>query len=371
MRDMNLLETVIDLDAIAANTARMKELAGDAQLMCVVKAQAYNHGVGPVARVMESSGADQFGVATLAEARQLRAEGIRKPILAWIWSPEQDFRAAIAEGIDLGVPSIEHARALAGSGARVTVKVDTGLHRSGVDEAEWREVFALLRDDPTITVTGLFSHLACADEPENPYTDQQAATFRRAIEVGREMGLELPVNHLANSPASLTRPDLRFDMIRPGLALYGLDPIAGGDHGLRPAMSWVGRVTVVKPIAKGEGSSYGLTWRAPEDGFVAVIPCGYADGLPRAAQGHVRPRIRGEFFEQVGRVCMDQFVVFLGQNEAGVRPNDEAVIFGPGGMGADELAAGLDTINYEVLCRPCGRTVRRHIGGNHTGEKAQ
>lgn len=361
---MNLLETRIDLDAIAFNTRKIKELVAPAQLMCVVKADAYNHGAAQAARVMSESGADQFGVATLAEAFELREAGITLPILCWIWSPEQKelARKAVAAGVDLAVVSTAHADFLAELGkehpVRVTVKVDTGLHRSGVDEASWAEVFALLRDAQGIEVTGIFSHLACADEPGNPYTDFQADNFRRAIELGRSLGLALPVNHLSNSPATLTRPDLRFDMVRPGIALYGLEPIPEQDHGLREAMSWVGKVTVVKPVKAGEGTSYSMTWHAERDGYLAVVPAGYADGVPRAAQGHIRVTIGGRQYPQVGRVCMDQFVIDLGENPHAVAPGDEAVIFGPDGMSATELAQGIGTINYEVICRPTGRTRR-------------
>lgn len=364
---MNLLTTRIDLDAIAHNTRLLKEKAGAAKLMAVVKADGYNHGMDRVAPVMAANGADAFGVATIAEALELRTVGITQPILCWIWSPEQDFAAALAADIDLAVVTPQHAHALihatpTSSTIRVTIKVDTGLHRSGIDEAEWDAVFTLLRDAQQVEVTGLFSHLSCADEPRNGETDRQAEVFRSAIARARELGLEVPVNHLCNSPATLTRPDLHCEMVRPGVALYGMEPVSGLDHGLRPAMSWVGVTTVVKPIRKGEGTSYGLTWRAESDGFLAVIPAGYADGVPRSAQDHLRVNINGHYYPQVGRVCMDQFVVFLGENPHGVQAGDEAIIFGSGGMSATELADALGTINYEIICRPTGRTVRDYRG---------
>lgn len=366
---MNLLTTRIDLDAIAHNTRLLKNKAGAAKLMAVVKADGYNHGVEKVAPVMAANGADAFGVATIAEALELRASGITLPVLCWIWSPEQDYRAAIEAGIDLAVVSLRHAQTLIdapptplASPIRVSVKVDTGLHRSGVDEQEWDEVFTRLRNAEHIEVTGLFSHLSCADDPAHEETDRQAAIFRRAVDRAREVGLEVPVNHLCNSPAALTRPDLYFDMIRPGVVLYGMEPIHGLDHGLRPAMSWIGRVTVVKPIREDEGTSYGLTWRAKTDGYVAVIPAGYADGVPRMAQDHIGVKIGGHTYPQVGRVCMDQFVIFLGSNPQGVETGDEAIIFGEGGTSATEFADALGTINYEVICRPTGRTVREYVG---------
>ncbi|QMV86083.1 alanine racemase [Corynebacterium hindlerae] len=361
---MDLLSTTIDLNAIAHNVRLIKARVAPAQLMCVVKADGYNHGAAEVARVMVENGADQLGVATLAEAHALADAHLPAPILAWIWSPEQHFRAALAAGISLGIPSMAHARAVADAGVRATVavKVDTGLNRSGVPEAHWRECFELLASSP-VQVTGLFSHLACADDPDDPTTDAQAAAFERALDLARQCGLEVPVNHLANSPATLTRPDLHYQMVRPGLICYGLEPIRGRDHGLKPALTWSARLTLVKAIAAGEGTSYGLTWWAPHDGNYAIVPVGYADGLPRAAQGRLEVAINGKRYPQVGRVCMDQIVVWLGQDTAA--PGDEAILFGAGGMSATELADATGTINYEVACWPKGRTVRHYIGGHN------
>lgn len=362
---MELLTARIDLDAIAHNTRTLKQMVGDVRLMAVVKADGYGHRAVEVARVMTDNGADAFGVATLREAVELREAGIDKPILAWIWSPEQDLAEALALNIELGVPSIKHAQALVDAGvpANVCVKVDTGLHRSGVDAADWAEVFTMLRDAEHLTVTGVFSHLACADDPHNPANDRQAETFDQAIALARELGLECPLNHLCNSPGTLTRADLHYDQVRVGIALYGLEPIPGLDHGLKPAMTWASRVTVVKPIAPGESTSYGLTWTAEEAGWLAVIPAGYADGLPRDWQGKLQVGIGGKLYPQVGRVCMDQIVVSLGDNDFDVAADDEAVLFGEGGMSATQLADAVGTINYEIICRPTGRTSHEFEGG--------
>lgn len=366
---MNMLETRIDLDAIAANTRTIKDRIGDVQLMCVVKADAYNHGVERVAPVMADNGADQFGVATIAEALQLRAvlasTGHEYRILCWIWDAAADLSEALDNDIELAVTSLPHAKALVkavlaserSSVVNVTVKIDTGLHRSGVDEAEWKDVFELLSSCDKLTVSGMFSHLACADDPESPVTDEQAEVFARGLAFGREYYPDL-IGHLANSPATLMRSDLHFDMVRPGVCLYGLEPTPGLDHGLVPAMSFVGKVLVVKPVKAGEGTSYSLTWRAEKDGYLAVVPAGYADGVPRNAQGHIEVTIGGKRYKQVGRVCMDQIVIDLGANEDGVEKGAEAIIFGAGGMSATELAESMGTINYEIVCRPCGRTER-------------
>ncbi|MGP5246086.1 alanine racemase [Corynebacterium flavescens] len=360
-----MLQTRIDLDAIAHNVRVLKEKLGPVKLMCILKADAYGHGMERVAPVMEKAGADAFGVATLAEAVALRKHGSDLPITAWLWDAREDLTEALASRICIGVPSLEHAKALINTEvpARVYIKVETGMHRSGVDEKDWGQVFELLRDAAQIEVLGLMSHFACADEPDTPYNDVQEINFRRALVQAREAGLECPLNHLANSPATLTRPSAHFEQVRVGLACYGLEPVPGVDHGLRPAMTWAANLVNVKPIEAGQGTCYGLTWKAKQSGFLATVPCGYADGLPRAFQGKLQVGIGGKLYPQVGRVCMDQIVVDLGDNPFEVAQGDEAIIFGAGGMSATELADAADTINYEVLCLPTGRTVRAYEGG--------
>ena len=354
----------IDLDAIAHNTRLLKRQAGDANLVCIVKADAYNHGVARCVPVMEANGADAFGVATLAEAREARSL-TSLPVMCWLW----DLRDDIPEDIELAAPTMEHLHRLIDAPLTPTtyLKVETGMHRSGFDENAWEEVFALAAEAQragSIRVKGLMSHLAYADNPQDPYTDTQAERFRAAISRGRAAGLELSCNHLANTAATWSRPDLHFDQVRPGLSLYGMDPIVGQgvgtDKGLHPAMSWVADILAVKHIGKGEPVSYGLTWHAPRDGFTAVVPAGYADGVSRAWQPHLQITVRGKRYPVVGRVCMDQMVIWLDANEDEVTAGDEAVIFGPGGMSATELAGRIGTIDYEVLCSPKGRTRREY-----------
>lgn len=356
------LRTTIDLGAIAHNTRRLKEQAGEAKLMCVVKADAYNHGVEKCVPVMDRNGADVFGVATLAEARRVR-EVTQKPVLAWLWSIHEE----LPEGIDLGAPSVAHLQLLIDEPTHRTVylMVDTGMHRSGIDEPEWEAAFKMAFEAEQagkIEVAGLMTHLACADNPVDPYTDFQAENFRKAIEAARAAGLRVERNHMANSPATWTRKDLHFDMVRPGVSLYGLEPVAGLDHDLKPAMTWVGQVIAVKPMKQGEVTSYARTWEAPEDGYTAVIPAGYADGVHRSWQGALEIAINGQTYTQVGRVSMDQIVVWLGANEDNVQAGDEAIIFGAGGRSATDLAKAAGTINYEVVCAPEGRTLRTYVG---------
>lgn len=367
---MTLARLRINLGAIAHNVRTIRGmLSPDAELMAVVKADGFNHGATRVARVALANGAARLGVATFDEALELRREGIEAPILAWLWSThdEATLLRVIAAGIDIGVTSLEQAEFLAtlmkaqpeGTTVRVAVKVDTGIHRSAMPVEDLGPALVVLREAPGVEISGLFSHLSCADDPDNPETDAQAERFRAAIESGRRLGLELPLNHMCNSAATLSRQDLHFDMVRPGLAIYGHEPILGQDNQLIPAMTWESDITVIHPIKAGEGSSYSLTWRAPKDGFIAIVPMGYADGVPRNIQGHLEVGINGHLYPQVGRVCMDQIVVDLGDNPHQVSTQDVAVLFGEGGLDATELATRMGSISHEIICRPKGPRIQR------------
>ncbi|AWB81301.1 alanine racemase [Corynebacterium yudongzhengii] len=366
---MSQLRTRIDLAAIAHNTRAVAAHIGeDVRLMAVVKADGYNHGAVEVARVMAAHGAQAVGVATIAEALSLRTAGIDAPVLAWLWDATDTalVAEALKNGIELGVPSLKHLRVLAEQDrpARICLKVETGMHRSGIDRHAWREAFMLAGSAKHLEVTGLFTHFACADDPESAATDEQLAEFRDAIAQAHALGLNVPINHAANSPATLSRRDTHFDQVRVGLALYGLNPLRS-EPGieLRPALSWEAEVTVVKPLQPGDAVSYGHTFTADRAGYTAVIPAGYADGVPRAAQGQLEVTIGGRRYAQIGRVCMDQIVVDLGDTPHGVAAGDTAVIMGVGGMSLDELAERLHTINYEIACLPKGRTVRQYVNG--------
>ena len=376
-----LLAQTVDLAAVRHNIAAIKKASGAHRLMAVVKADGYSQGAPEVACAALNGGADQLGVATLQESLDLRESlelrGTSATILAWLWHTDEalELEAAVASGIHVGVPSEEHLAAVIAAGRRanvqprVTAIADTGLNRSGISVvngafARVAPKFAEAHLRGEINCTGVFSHLACADEPGNPANDMQAERFREAMGMLADAGVAKQLNHLSNSPASLTRPDLSFDMVRPGLSVYGLEPVAGRTHGLRPVMRWEARIPVIKDVPAGEAISYGRTWTTDRDTRTAIIPCGYADGMPRSASGKFEVSINGVRYPQVGRVCMDQFVVDLGP-DAPVRPGDVAVIVGTreGEPTADELAAAAGTINYEILTAPRGRTRRRHVGG--------
>ncbi len=369
------VEAVIDLEAIAHNVRVLREYARGAAVMVVVKGDGYNHGAVEVARAALAAGAAELGVTTIAEALRLRRAGITAPILCWLNTADADYAAAIAADIEIGVSSLSHLRAVAAAArgirrtAIVTLKVDTGLNRNGIASDEYPTVLAALHmlvDEGVVRLRAIFSHLAHADEPDHPFLDVQRERFVAAIAAAEAAGLRTELAHLANSAATLTRPDLAFDMVRPGIAVYGLPPVPGlPDFGLRPAMTFQAKVTLVKWVAAGEGVSYGHQWIAPRDTTVALVPAGYADGVFRALSGRFEVLIGGQRHPNVGRVCMDQFVVDLGDNPADVTEGDTAVLFGgvPGAPGAQDWAELLGTIHYEVVCAPKGRVTRRHTGG--------
>ncbi len=366
-------ELLIDVGALRSNVALLAERArrSGARTMVVVKADGYGHGAVTVARAALASGADCLGVASVPEALGLRAAGITAPVLCWLHPDGEDFAPAIRADVELSVSSVSglHAVVAAASAgdrlARVHLKIDTGLNRNGCSPAAWPELVeqaAKAQSDGTIEVVAVWSHLACADELDHPSIDMQARRFAEAYERAVEAGLR-PLRHLANSAAALTRPDLHFDLVRPGIAVYGLDPVPEeGDHGLRPAMTFRSSVSLVKRVPAGESVSYGHTWTAERETTLALVPVGYADGVPRLLSGKLAVLLRGERRPQVGRVCMDQLVVDCG--DAPVREGDEVVLFGPGDRGeptAAEWADQLGTIHYEIVTgtyRPrVGRTV--------------
>jgi alanine racemase len=366
----------VDLDAIAHNVAALREHAGSAAVMAVVKAEGYGHGATPVARAALAAGAAELGVATVDEALALRRDGITAPVLAWLHTPHTDFAPALLADIQVAVSSerevddVVAAVQRTGRTATVTIKADTGLNRNGVGAADYPAMIAALlraQADDAIRAHGIMSHLVCGDDPNHPLNDQQAQRLTDMVAMARGLGLRFEVVHLSNSPAVLTRPDLAFDMVRPGIAVYGLSPLPDlGDLGLRPAMTVTCPVVMTRPLKAGDGVSYGHGWIAPRDTVVALIPVGYADGVFRNLSGRIEVSINGRRYAGVGRICMDQFVVDLGPGPTEVMVGDDAILFGPGAQGeptAQDWAELLGTINYEIVTSPRGRIVRSYHGG--------
>jgi alanine racemase len=368
-----LAEAVVDLGAIAHNVRVLREHAGDAQVMAVVKADGYGHGATQVARTALTAGAAELGVATVDEALALRADGITAPVLAWLHPPGIDFGPALLADVEIAVSSVRQLEQLldavrrTGRTATATVKVDTGLNRNGVAPGQYPAMLTALRHavaEGAVRLRGLMSHMVYADEPDNPINNVQAQRFTEMIAQARDQGVHFEVAHLSNSSSTMSRPDLALDMVRPGIAVYGLSPVpALGDMGLIPAMTVKCAVALVKSVRSGEGVSYGHTWIAERDTTVALMPIGYADGVFRALGGRLDVLINGRRCPGVGRICMDQFVVDLGPGHVDVSEGDEAILFGPGAGGeptAQDWADLLGTIHYEVVTSPRGRITRTY-----------
>jgi alanine racemase len=368
-------EAVVDLDAIAHNVRLLRELAGSAQVMAVVKADGYGHGATQAGRTALAAGAAELGVATIDEALALRRDGISAPVLAWLHSPGTDYAPALEADVQVALSSPRQLRELlvavehTGRTATVTVKVDTGLNRNGVSVAEYPEMLTALRRaqaDDAIRLRGIMSHLVHGDDPENAVNNLQAQRLSDMLAQARDQGVRYEIAHLCNSPAAMTRPDLAFDMVRTGIAIYGQTPIPDrGDMGLRPAMTLKCPVALVRSVQAGDGVSYGHTWIAKEDTTLALLPIGYADGVFRTLSGRIDVLINGRLRRSVGRICMDQFVVDLGPGGIDVAEGDDAILFGPGTQGertAQDWAELLGTINYEVVTSPRGRVTRTYRG---------
>jgi alanine racemase len=366
-------EVLVDLDAIAANTAVLRGHVGR-PLMAVVKADGYGHGLVPAARAVLAGGADQLGVAVLEEALALRAAGITAPLLAWLHGPGTDYAAGLVADVELSVNAewalseVVAAAQATGRTARLHLFVDTGLSREGATAADWPGLVAAAARAQAagqVSVVGLWSHLAYADAPTHPTIAAQRRAFEEAVAVARAAGLTDARRHLANSAATIALPDTWYDLVRPGVALYGLDPMGGNaaDHGLRPAMTVRATVALTKRVPAGVGVSYGHTYFPDRETTLALVPVGYADGVPRAGGNRAPVLAAGARRRIAGRVCMDQFVLDVGEDA--VAPGDEVVLWGPGDRGeptAQDWADVLDTIHYELVTRVGGRFTRRYVG---------
>jgi alanine racemase len=362
---------LVHLDAVAHNTA-LFATATTASVMAVVKADGFGHGAVRVAATALASGATWLGVATCAEALQLRAGGITAPILSWIHSPLDDLDAALRADIDLSVPSREHLHAVAASAARqgitatVHLKVDTGLHRNGALPGQWRELVGLARDLETVghvRVRAVWSHLI--DGMSETATHSQVTLFDRAVETARDAGLRPELRHLANSSATLRGPRTHYELVRPGIGLYGVEPDPRHPVGLRAAMTLRARVILVKEVPAGSGVSYQHDYLTGRDTTLALVPVGYADGLPWSASRQAEVSIAGRRHPVAGRIAMDQFVVDVGA-AAAAHLGDEVVIFGQGTDGEPSVtdwARWAGTVPHEILTGIGHRVARHYLGG--------
>lgn len=368
---------MVDLGAIRRNIGALRDRAGNAELMAVVKADAYGHGTGPVARTARRAGVRWLGVALPSEALALRAQGDEGRILAWLWAPgDPDIAACVRNDVDLSVSStwavaeVAEAARRVGRRARIHIKADTGLSRNGataeqlpaVLEAVWRGMA-----DGELEVEGMWSHLADGDTPGAPSVARQVDSFESALAAADDVGIRPRLRHLGNSGSLFAHPECRYDLVRTGIAVYGLTPSAdlgtASELGLVPAMTLVARLAHVKRIAAGTGVSYAGTWAAPAETAVGLVPVGYADGIPRSAGNRVQVAVGGRLHDAVGRVAMDQFVIDLGAADL-PHVGDDVHVFGPGRHGewtADRWAATLDTIGYEIVTRIGARVPRHYV----------
>lgn len=363
----------VDLGAIRRNVTRVGErLTPGTQTMAIVKANGYGHGAVEVARAALQAGATWLGVILVDEGAQLRRAGIDAPILLLHEAPADRLDEALGEELtpvvftEAGIGALGEAAERAGRSVRAHLKIDTGLNRLG---ALWRlmdEIAAALAKEATIEVEALLTHFAFADQPRNPFIDTQLERFEEACERLLVHGIQPAFRHAANSAAAVTRPDAHYDLIRLGIAMYGLSPgpECDGIVALDPALTLRARVATVKRIRAGEAVSYGHTWHAERETIIASLPLGYGDGWARHLSNRTAVLIGGRRRPTIGTVCMDSFMADLGDDVCQV--GDEAVLIGPQGdqrVTADEHAAAIGTINYEIVTRLAPRLPRIYLDG--------
>jgi alanine racemase len=362
----------IDLSAVGNNTRRIKSLVGpQVQILVSLKADAYGHGALKVARTVLHNGASMLGVATLSEATPLREAGIDAPILVFGYVPLWQMREAVRLGATVTLYSIESAQALSraalalGKTVKVHVKVDTGMARLGVRVEQIDEIVALIKEIlalPNLELEGLYTHFAMADASDQTHARMQLQRFQQVLQVLEAQELRPPIIHAANSAATLSLPEAHFDMVRPGIAIYGLAPSAEVrlPEGFRPALSFKTQVAQVKMVPAGECISYGCTYITERPTRVAVLPVGYADGFRRAPKNWGTVLIHGQEAAIIGRVCMDQCMVDV-THIPQTRVGDEVVLIGRQGtatLTAEQVAERLGTINYEVVAEILARVPR-------------
>ena len=362
-----LREAVIDTSAITANVRHLRQLTAS-EIIAVVKADGYGHGAVRAARAALEGGARRIGVSDIDEALALRRAGIDAPLVAWLHAPGARFAEAASRGIELGVSSLDQlqAAAAAATGDRpvgVHLKIETGLGRNGLAPGDYAVAFAeaaRLERIGRLRVVGIFSHLSNTSS-----ADDRAAIerFTDGLALAASHGLAPQLRHIAASHAAIALPESRFGCVRLGIAIYGLSPFAdrtSAELGLRPAMTLRAAVAAVRRVPAGQGVSYGYAYRTTQPTTLALIPAGYADGVPRAASGGGAIRIGGEVFPVAGRIAMDQFVVDVGDHPVAV--GEEAVLFGDPTLGAPPVKVWADaagTINYEIVTRIGPRVPRR------------
>ncbi len=365
----------VNLSAIAQNFKSIKSRT-TADVLAVVKADAYGHGLIPVSKALEDAGADWFGTALLEEAINLRKAGVLKPIISWLTPLGEDFKSAINLDIDLGTPSIDllneviKAASLTGKTARIHLEIDTGMSRGGV-LSEWDQLIKSVLvgvNLKQLKVIGIWSHFARADEPAEVMNQQQLSLFEEKVNQAKTAGIDAEFIHIANSAALFTNKGSHKNIIRSGIALFGLSPDIKtiGDSsslGLKPAMKLKAKLNLVKDVSAGSSVGYGGTAVIKSDTKLGVVALGYADGIPRNTNNLAGVFVAKKRAPIIGRVSMDQFVVDLGITST-AKTGDEVIVFGDGSSGeytVDEWAKAANTINYEIITRIGPRVPRIYL----------
>lgn len=360
----------VDLDQLAQNLAAVRSHTGDAGVLAVVKANAYGHGLVPVARLFQAQGVSMLGVAYLEEGILLRRSGITCPILVMGGIIGDQIASFIEHDLTITASSVDKLHAIEseaarlGRRARVHLKVDTGMERIGV---HWYSAQPLLEASLTcahVDIDGIYSHLANADDSDLAHAREQVRRFDQVLAFYDERGLEPPTRHLANSGAVVQLPEATYDMVRPGLLLYGVNPLVDGPKlDVQGALRWVSRVVYFKVVQPGNPISYGSTWSPDRLTRVVTVPVGYGDGYQRRMSGQAQVLIGGRRYPVVGRICMDQIMVDIGWDSA--YNGDEVVLLGSQGnedVGVEEMAEWVGTITYEVLTAINTRVPRVYVG---------
>jgi alanine racemase len=362
---------LVDLDALCWNFRQIKQRVGPGvKVLSMVKANGYGHGAPVVAKSLEKQGGDAFGVATLEEAVELRRAGIVAPILVVAGAYVEQLDHYVAHKLSAVAHEIETVKVLDAAARErgvtldVHLKIDTGMGRLGFVPSEMQSWLPALKQLKAVTLTGVFSHFSQAESVAGEYTQQQLETFRRALQQLKSSGISPPLVHLANSAATITLPAAHFDMVRPGLILYGIypSPAMRDQISLKPVLSWHTRVLQLKKVPKGTSISYGQTFITKRKSLIATLPVGYADGYPRLLSNRGAVLIKGRRAPVAGRVCMDLTMVDV-TDIAGVRHGDEVVLLGGqdgAEITADEMAGWSSTISYEILTSIGVRVPRLH-----------
>lgn len=368
----------IDRTALAANVGHLRQAIGaDCRLMAVVKANAYGHGAVTVARTALQAGADQLAVAAVNEGTELRAAGIEAPILVLGYTPGWQAADLIRHDLTATVYDVDVARTFSaaatktGANLSIHVKVDTGMHRLGVYPEDAPAFLAILSSLPGLAVEGIYTHFSTADAADKDFTHRQFDRFDALLNELETAGLRPAIAHAANSAATLSLPETHLQMVRCGIALYGLHPSAETllPHGFRPVLRWKAHIAQVKELQPGDAVSYGNTYVASTQRTVAVIPVGYADGFPRSPRNWQSVLVEGQLAPILGQVCMDQTIVDVTAIVAAgarVQAGDEAVLIGSQkgvSLSAETVATRLGTINYEVVSSLLARLPRVPMEG--------